>query len=211
MGPGPGRGRTGRPSVPIVPGWEWCSEDSRKAQVAGANRVPDDQENVSSGRGRRRQTGDGKVFAERFSTRRECRQDTEQAEDRGRERSHRPRVQITGRDRVADQPAEAHGQKQAAGSVQRHPQQAPPIASVANSHVPAQRDPCRREPVHDGHHHTGNQHQNRVAHGDSPWKIARRSKRALWIPAKLLEENEPEIEIATAEAKRNCQQDRRSR
>ncbi len=63
-----------------------------EAQVVGADGVPDDQHDVAGARRRRRQSGHRAVFPDRLPTRREGRQDDQQAEEPRQGVSHLPRV-----------------------------------------------------------------------------------------------------------------------
>ena len=69
----------------------------------------------------------------------------------------------------------------------------------------------RPEPIHGGNRHAGNHHENRMAQRDSPGKIARVSKCPSVFQQYLLEEQEPKVEIAGAQAERDRQQYRRPR
>ena len=111
-----------------------------EAQVGGADGIPDDQHDVAGAGG-----GGGNPATARAST--TARRPDERAartisrpSDRRRDRSHRPRAQAADDDRAADRPGQPRGQEQAAGAVDRHPEQAPtrsPASRTATTRRPA--------------------------------------------------------------------------
>ena len=210
MGPAPARGCTGRPSAPTASGWGWCRGNSHRAEVVGADGVPDDQHDVAGARGRRAAKRPRRGIhgrppdPTRWPREHPVCPGAPATTYRQPSRANPPPVH-----HLADQPPQPDGQDQARKAGQRSPQQGRPDRERREQPgAGPQRDPASRANVHRCHQNRDSREQSSMPGWHGPEKISGGAQVAVAVPEPLGQEHDPDIEIARAQAQRDCKQDR---